>query len=267
MIQKPNDYILYTLGSRGTRPTHGKDFEIFGGQTTCFLIKHKKHAIIVDCGTGLYDAKKLLEDCEIIDIVFTHVHYDHLLGLLDLSIFPKTARVNFLGTFKSWLSYDTIDEFYKHPFWPIKPNIGAVCEIKNDGSKYNMCDDIVLQTFSSNHPDNGNLIMFTIKDKKICFMFDVEVIPELDIDFIANCDFLIFDGMYDDSEYRNHLGWGHSTYQEGCRLANMYNCKELLITHHNPVNDDSKLLKYESNAKKIFAKTRFLRAGDIFAIK
>ena len=74
MIQKPNDYILYTLGSRGTRPTHGKDFEIFGGQTTCFLIKHKKHAIIVDCGTGLYDAKELLKDCDIIDVFFTHIH-------------------------------------------------------------------------------------------------------------------------------------------------------------------------------------------------
>lgn len=264
---RDNDYILYTLGTRGSRPVFGREFEIFGGQTTCFILKHKKHAIIIDCGTGLYEAETLLKDCEIIDVLFTHVHYDHILGLLDCSVFPKDARVNFFGTFKLWLSWDTINDFFRHPFWPIQPNIGAVCEITNDGSVYNLSDGIKMQAYDSYHPDSGNVVVLSVDDKKVGFLFDIEAIDKIDLNIIENCDLLIFDGMFDDSEYKEHIGWGHSTYQEGCRIANAYHVKELLITHHSPKNNDDKLLKQEENAKKIFPKTRFCRAGDIFSIK
>ena len=73
--------------------------------------------------------------------------------------------------------------------------------------------------------------------------------------------------MYDDTEISEHFGWGHSSFQEGCRLAAVYGVNELLITHHNPKNDDSKLLELEEKAKKIFANARFARAGDLFVIE
>ena len=108
--------------------------------------------------------------------------------------------------------------------------------------------------------------MLDLNGEKVCFMFDVENTKSLDLDIIQDCRILIFDGMYEDVEYCDHIGWGHSTYQEGCRLASMYKCDELLITHHNPRNDDKKLLALEEKAKLIFPKTRFARAGDIFNI-
>jgi len=261
------EYTLYVLGARGSRPVHGREYEIFGGQTSCFILKCDKHAVIVDCGTGLFDAERILADCDIIDIVFTHVHYDHILGILDFSIFPKNARISFFGTFSSWISYETISDFYRHPFWPVQPNLGAVCEIANDGSKYNLADGIILQTYKSNHPDGGNVIYITAGEKKVCFMFDVEIEGAVNFSYLRDCDYLIFDGMYEDSEYQEHIGWGHSTYQEGCRLATVYKCKELLITHHNPKNNDEKLLAFEENAKLRFANTRFCRAGDIVPIE
>lgn len=266
MDKYSKNYMLYALGTRGSRPTHGKDYEIFGGQTTCFVLKHNKHAVIIDCGTGLYDAGRILSDCELIDIIFTHVHYDHILGLLDCSVFPKTARINIMGAFKSWLSYDTIDEFYRHPFWPIQPQFGPICEINNDGTKYNLSDGIIMQVFESSHPDSGNIIFFTIKDKTICFMFDIEKTDPINLNIIKNCNYLFYDGMFEDSEYEDHIGWGHSTYQEGCKLANIYHCDNLLITHHNPKSNDKKLLELEKKSKLIFPNTRFCRAGDMFNI-
>ncbi len=267
MKEETRNYILYALGTRGSRPVCGKDYEIFGGQTTCFVIKHKKHAVIVDCGTGLYDAGPILSDCELIDVIFTHVHYDHIMGLLDMSVFPKDARVNFIGTFKSWFSYSTIDEFFRHPFWPVQPRVGAVCEVANDGTPYNLADGMSLKVYSSDHPDSGNIIILNVNGKKVFFMFDIETPNKSMVDEIRASDYLIFDGMFEDSEYGDHLGWGHSTFQEGCRLALTYNCKELLITHHNPQNSDKKLLKMEEKAKEIFPRTRFLRAGDVFSIE
>ena len=265
-MRKNNDYTLYALGTRGSRPVHGKDFEIFGGQTTCFVLKHNKHAVIIDCGTGLYDAKKILEDCELIDIIFTHVHYDHILGLLDCSVFPKQARINLIGTFRYWLQTDTISDFFRHPFWPVQPNIGVICEITNDGTEYNLSDGFSMKVFKATHPDFSNVIIINAGGKKLSFMFDLEVINGFDLNIISDSELLIFDGMFDESEYQDHKGWGHSTFTEGCSLAIRYNCNQLLITHHNPNNTDKVLLDYENKAKNIFNKTRFCRAGDIFVI-
>jgi len=261
------EYTLYCMGSRGSRPVHGREFEIFGGQTTCFIVKTGKHAVIIDCGTGLFDAERILSDCEIIDIVFTHVHYDHVLGILDSSIFPKNARISLFGTFSSWLSYETITEFFRHPFWPVQPRLGPICEINNDGTKFNLADGFVLQAFKGNHPDGGNVLVLQANETRICFMFDMEFDGSFDMKLLNDCDYLVFDGMFEDSEYQEHQGWGHSTYQEGCRLGSVYNVKELLITHHNPKNNDDKLLAFEENAKKLFSRTRFCRAGDIIVIE
>lgn len=267
MLKHQEVFELHVLGSRGTRPTHGKKYDIFGGQTTCFLVKKGKHAVIVDCGTGLFDATEILADCEVIDIVFTHVHYDHVLGLLDFSIFPENARINLIGTFKQWLGYNTIDEFYKHPFWPVQPRIGMLCEITNDGHAYHLADGFVLTAYESNHPDHGNVIILEMNGKKACFMFDFEAKTGFDFSIIKDAEMLIFDGMYDDTELSQHFGWGHSTFQEGCRMAAVYNCNELLITHHSPKNDDKTLLEMEQKAKQMFSKTRFCRSGDLFIIE
>ena len=262
-----NEYTMYVMGARGSRPTHGKEFEIFGGQTSCFIVKSGTHAVIVDCGTGLFDAAALLRDCDVIDVVFTHVHYDHVMGMLDLSVFPANARISFFGTFSAWLSYETISDFYRHPFWPIQPNVGAVCEIANDGSGYCLADGFVLRSYPSKHPDGGNIIALECGTKKICFVFDIEVDGSFDLGLLKGCDYLVFDGMFEDAELADHTGWGHSTYQEGCRLASVYDCKELLVTHHNPKNNDERLLALEGKAKERFPRTRFCRAGDIIVIE
>jgi len=267
VIKRNAEYILYALGTRGSRPVHNKDFEIFGGQTTCFIVKYKKHAVVIDCGTGLYEAEYLLSDCDVIDIIFTHVHYDHILGLLDFSIFPKNARINLIGTFKRWLSYDTIDDFYRHPFWPVQPRIGILCEITNDGHEYNLADGIKLQAYDAGHPDGGNILALDVNGVRACFLFDTEITKEFDLSILDNCKYLLFDGMFDDSEYAKHIGWGHSTYQDGCRLAEVCKVDQLLITHHNPRNNDKELLNREKKAKTIFPNTRFLRAGDMFVIE
>ena len=86
-----NTYTLYCLGCRGSYPVEGKQFTEYGGQTTCYVLKHGTHAVVLDCGTGLYGAEDLLSDCTVVDVLISHVHYDHVLGLLAMNVFPKDA--------------------------------------------------------------------------------------------------------------------------------------------------------------------------------
>jgi phosphoribosyl 1,2-cyclic phosphodiesterase len=44
--------------------------------------------------------------------------------------------------------------------------------------------------------------------------------------------------MYTDEEYPCHVGWGHSTWQEGMRLADAAKVKTFVVFHHDPDHND-----------------------------
>ena len=61
--------------------------------------------------------------------------------------------------------------------------------------------------------------------------------------------------MYSNESYaQGKKGWGHSTWQEGVRVAKAAKCKRPFLFHHDPMNDDKKLAAIERAAKKTFAK-------------
>ena len=53
-------YKFYVLGCRGSRPVSGVNCQQFGGATSCYIIKAGQHAVVLDCGTGLYQAEPYL---------------------------------------------------------------------------------------------------------------------------------------------------------------------------------------------------------------
>jgi phosphoribosyl 1,2-cyclic phosphodiesterase len=55
---------------------------------------------------------------------------------------------------------------------------------------------------------------------------------------IRGAEVMIYDASYTDAEFPTHKDWGHSTWQEGVRLANAANVKTLVIFHHDPGHDD-----------------------------
>jgi ribonuclease BN (tRNA processing enzyme) len=65
------------LGSGGWIPTSKRE-------TCSALVRNGRHALLIDAGTGLsrlVDDPGLLEGAEAVDIVITHFHLDHVVGL------------------------------------------------------------------------------------------------------------------------------------------------------------------------------------------
>lgn len=58
-------WTFHVLGCRGSWPVCGKKHLEFGGATSCYLIKDGDYALILDCGTGLYNAGALLRGCNV----------------------------------------------------------------------------------------------------------------------------------------------------------------------------------------------------------
>lgn len=256
-------YKLYCLGSRGSWPVEGHAFNEFGGNTTCYVLKKGDYALVIDAGTGLYAAKPLFVDCKKVDIILTHVHYDHILGLLDWGTLPDKSILTFYGNFEKWVGDKTIDTFFGKPFWPAKSDFGIV-NVPDDDTPLIFNDELEIRFYDSNHPNFSKEFIIRYADRKMVVMFDNEKSDSLDLSLIKDADLLLYDGMYTDEIYPKKKGYGHSTYQEGVKLAVEATPNRLIITHHDPLNEDTVLNRYEKESRITYPYTDFARSGQVW---
>lgn len=254
-------YSLYVCGCRGSFPVSGLRFSEYGGETSCYVLKKDDYAVVIDCGTGLKNATELLKDCKKVDILLTHVHYDHILGLL-MATLPKEAQTRILGYFSAWSkSKNTLSNFMEHPYWPIE--IKHTENISIELEKEILLDkDITATFYKSDHPDDACVIKLMCKDKNVCIFADCEDANKLDSSISMNADLLFFDGMFDDGDTVDHKGWGHGTWQDGVRFCKKQNIKKLIITHHSPEIGDHSLLQREMSAADLCKNVSFAKTGD-----
>jgi len=86
-------------------------------------------------------------------------------------------------------------------------------------------------------------------------------------------DSIIYDATYTQSEYRGNgtlknskVGWGHSTWNQGVKLAKAAKAKSLILFHHDPERTDKDLDSIERQAKRKFPKTKAAREGMVLEI-
>ena len=260
-----NEMELYVCGCRGSFPVSGAEHLEFGGATTCYVLRRGDYAVVIDCGTGLRNAGAALAGCKAVDVLLTHMHYDHILGLLMPGSFPADAELRIISAFDQWEGQETLRQFLKPPFWPVTPELGELVSVRPPES-IALRDGFTMEIRDSFHPGAGILIKLKIGETSVCFLWDYERgCDDLD-EWIQSCDLVCYDGMFDDDEYPDHVGWGHSTWQEGCRLAQRSCAKRLLITHHAPEHGDDWLRQAEKQSVEIFANTRFAREGDVIQL-
>lgn len=266
IVSKNNfDYELHVCGCRGSFPVSGLRFSEYGGETSCYLIKKDDYALIVDCGTGLKNAINLISDCKKIDILLTHVHYDHILGFL-MSKFPTNVDIRIFGRFDKWnKTASGLVGFMEHPYWPIE----LINSKKTDVilEKEIIFEKGIKATFyESDHPDDACVIKVMCGNKKVCFLADCEDANKLNPEIANDSELVFFDGMFDDNDTIDHKGWGHGTWQDGIRFLEAKNIKKLVITHHNPELGDHTLLLKENEAREKAQNVSFAKSGDIFTL-
>jgi len=89
---------LYILGSAGWMSSQGR-------QTSCFMVETDGRLIILDAGTGISNLgkyKNILDKYDAVDIVFSHYHLDHIVGLSYIYNFFTDKRLNLYFPTKSY---------------------------------------------------------------------------------------------------------------------------------------------------------------------
>ena len=118
--------------------------------------------------------------------------------------------------------------------------------------------DAVVTALELNHPGKSMAYRVDYRGRSIVYATDNEHEENADqrlITFAKHCDMLIYDAMYTDAEYlgktgSTKVGWGHSTWQHGVRIANKAQVKMLALFHHEPTRDDASMNRMLRTVRK-----------------
>ncbi|MEO5891904.1 MAG: MBL fold metallo-hydrolase [Ferruginibacter sp.] len=263
-------------GVRGSLPTCGPEYQRYGGNTTCLLITREKanRVAIIDAGTGIRKlGKELLTDQfkqEIINILFTHFHADHIQGFPFFApAYNKQQKIGILVMGKE-RKMKNIKEIFatqmQSEYFPVQlDSMGAQFDFLSFGDTQTFYGARVT-AIAQQHIFPGGSYGLRIEDESgvIVICTDIEHINGVDeniIKFAENADLLIHDGQYTETEYLKYKGWGHSTCNQAIEVAKRANVKKLIITHHDPDHDDDFLENMEEKCKKEFPNCTFAKEG------
>lgn len=245
--------IVRCHGSRGSIPVSGGAYLKYGGDTTCLEIRTKNDVIvIVDAGSGIRRlGNKLLNERRYeYNLVFTHSHWDHMLGFPFFKpIYDERTVINLMGCVSAQgdlhalLSQTMIAPFFPVPFDNLKAqiNYSDTC-----GTSFRV-DSVEVFPIVLSHPNQGLGYKFVEDGKTFVFLTDNELAyrhyGSATFDdyaaFSRKADLLVHDAEFTAEEYKKTRAWGHSTYKDALNLAMKAEVKHLGLFHHNQDRDDA----------------------------
>lgn len=270
-MQEKTDFWVKFWGVRGSIACPGKDTNRYGGNTSCIEVHCGDYNLIFDMGTGLKQLGDHLPPGKQLnyDIFLTHSHMDHVNGFpfFKPAYSPATRLKLWAGHLKQ--QNITLEQIIRNlmdqPFFPITVDLLAATLIFNDftaGEDIEISDKITIQTAPLNHPGGATGYRVNYGGRSLCFITDTEHTPgtpdENIIELVKGADIMIYDSNFTDSEFPNYVGWGHSTWQEGARLAELAGVKTFVAFHHDPSHNDSVM---DGIAKELEAQ----RTGSVVA--
>ncbi len=270
----PQSMLVRFWGVRGTIASPGPDTARYGGNTSCVEVRCGEHSVIFDGGTGIRKlGDHLLARGAAIDadILFGHCHLDHVIGLPFFAPFyaPGHRFRLWAGNLRPQSSLEgMIRSMMSAPLFPI--GIEAFrSEIEFHDFRVDdvlhLGNGIEVRTAPLNHSDSSTGYRLEFAGRSIAYLTDTEHrLDQLDANALSlakGADVMIYDSTYVDDEFSNHVGWGHSTWQQAVRLAEAAGAKQLVIFHHDPDRDDAALDAIAAAAQQARAGTLVAREG------
>ena len=249
-------------GVRGSVPVSGEKTREFGGNTPCLEVVCGNRVLMLDSGSGAFGFGEYLMDRtgQRIDVFFTHCHYDHIEGVPFFAPAHNTSwHVNYWSghLYGKMTTRQMMKTYMKAPYFPIGPEIFCGRSDYHDfepGSTLDLEDGITIRTCPLNHPDGAVGYRIEFDGRSICYITDMEHgagdPPRQLTGMISAADILVYDAMFSDEEYPAYRGWGHSTWQEGMRLAERCNVGTYVAFHHQPGHDDATLREIEKQLQQ-----------------
>ena len=260
-------------GVRGSIPTPGPDTVEFGGNTSCVEIRAGKTLLIFDGGTGLrLLGKELVSQMPFqAHIFFSHVHWDHIQGFpfFDPAFVAGNTIHLYGGNNVSRTLEETLAGQMDHPSFPVHLSDMGAKMIFNDLYEGQVLEidagggtKAKITTGRGNHPNGVWAYRVEHEGHSVVYATDTEHYAVTDpklAKLAKGTDVLIYDAQYTPEEYAgtagrggSKVGWGHSTFEAAALLAKVAGAKQLVLFHHDPMQNDSAVREKEKRAKASF---------------
>jgi phosphoribosyl 1,2-cyclic phosphodiesterase len=249
------------FGVRGSIPVPGAGTLVYGGNTACVEIRVNGRLFIVDAGSGLAALGNTLVDGpeRSFDILLSHLHQDHIIGLPFFAPLyaPERHLKIYAGNLGGRTPEAALRTMFSPPLFPIELDHKAKhVEFVgfHAGETLRFEDGSSVRTAPLRHPGGATGYRFDAGGHAVAYVCDFEhagSAPEPDmIDFVRDCDLVIYDATFTVEDYPACKGWGHSTAEAGLALRAAAGAKRLAAFHHNPDYDDAKLAHIEAMLEK-----------------
>ncbi len=264
------EYTVRFWGVRGSIACPGPDTVRYGGNTSCVEIRCGGRIMVFDGGTGLRllgnELMRTGKPAEL-DMFFSHTHFDHICGVPFFApCYDSRSRIRIWAGHLNGRGIESVlNNMMIEPLFPIPMGIFTAqldfCDFAA-GKQLKPHRGIRLATGPLNHPNGATGYRIEYAGKVVAYITDTEHRPgALDANILAlihHADMMIYDATYTDAEFPQHTAWGHSTWQEGVRLADAAGVRTLVIFHHDPGHDDVFM-------DRIAAEAAITRPGTIVA--
>lgn len=237
----------------------------YGGNTPCIEVSTNQQQLIIDGGSGIrqlgYDL--MAGPCGRgegeVHILFTHFHWDHLIGLLFFTpIFIPGNKIHVYA-----VQADLPDVFktlFKKPYFPVElEQLGATIEYHRLAPRQPIVfNDITVTPYELDHPDPCWGFKFESGGKAFAHCVDTECIrisrEELgpDLPLYQNLDLMIIDAQYTVMESFERINWGHASARRGIDIAMREGIKRVLFMHHDPGASMGKIAAAETQARHYY---------------
>jgi phosphoribosyl 1,2-cyclic phosphodiesterase len=244
-------------GARGSVPSPGPETTRYGGNTSCVQVTLSDGTVIVlDAGTGIRNlGLTLAGEVPHINLLLTHLHLDHIQGLMFFApaFRPQTEIVVWGPKSTEASLQDRIARYISAPLSPVEMR-ELPCEVSFRDAPVSewTIGPARVEAHSVSHRGPTLGYRITEGDQSLVYIPDHEPglgasLAELEPEWISGynlacrASLLIHDCQYSDGEYGNHVGWGHSRLTDTLTFARRVEAERVLLFHHDPMHTDDYL--------------------------
>jgi phosphoribosyl 1,2-cyclic phosphodiesterase len=259
---------LKVWGCRGSLPTPGAETVGYGGNTSCIEVCLDDGTVLVfDAGTGIVELGLELarRGDRNVQLLLTHLHLDHLEGLrffapmwdpeVELDIWGPPSPVSSLP--------ERIARSFSPPLFPIDlHDVPANVRFRDVPREALELGGAVIYADLVLHP--GPTLGFRIEadGSTLAYIPDHEPafagVKGRTRDWISGAgiaeevDLLLHDAQYSAEEYKERVGWGHSSVDDAVGFAYAVEARRLVLFHHEPRHEDEVLAGLEERARELW---------------
>jgi phosphoribosyl 1,2-cyclic phosphodiesterase len=244
-------------GARGSIGSPGPDTVRYGGNTSCVQATLSDGTqLVLDAGTGIRNLRLPGDDGpHEIHILLTHLHMDHIQGLLFFApLFNPRNEVTIWGPASPGSSLrNRIARYMSAPLTPVElRELPCKLEVRECPTEDWSIGPATIRAEFVNHRGPTLGYRVTEAGASLCYIPDHEPaligpLDELDPAWISgyelarDADLLLHDCQYTDAEYPAHYGWGHSSVADALWFARRTRARRTLLAHHDPSHSDAQL--------------------------